>query len=101
MHSSRMRTVLPLQWPSAGGGGVLPRVGVSAGGGGVLPSVWCTPPGGVCLLPPRRRAGLPRGGCLPGRGVCLLPGVHPSVDRPTDTCENITFPQLLLRTVIN
>ena len=35
-----------------------------------------------------------RGGCLPG-------GVHlpPPVDRMTDACENITFPQLLLRMV--
>ena len=35
-------------------------------------------------------AGLPRG-CLPG-------GIHPPCGQ-TDTCENITFPQLLLRTV--
>ena len=46
------------------------------------------------------------GGCLP-RVVCLgevyTPGPrgrHPHpVDRMTDTCESITFPQLLLRTV--
>ena len=36
-----------------------------------------------------------RGGCLPG-GVHLPP---PPVDRMTDACENITFPQLLLRMV--
>ena len=34
-------------------------------------------------------------GCLP-RGC-----TPPPVDRMTDTCENITFPQLLLRTVIS
>ena len=34
------------------------------------------------------------GGCLP-RGVYTFP----PVDRMTDACENITFPQLLLRTV--
>ena len=44
------------------------------------------------------------GGCLP-RGVCLagcLPGrVYTSdVNRMTDRCKNITFPQLRLRTVI-
>ena len=37
-------------------------------------------------------------GCLPRRGVCLG-GVHPPVNWITDTCENITFPQLLLWTV--
>ena len=43
------------------------------------------------------------GGCLPGvvstqGGVCLG-GVHLPPRGQTDTCENITFPQLLLRTV--
>ena len=39
--------------------------------------------------------------------VCVCLSAHggaytsPSVDRMTDTCENITFPQLLLRTVRN
>ena len=38
------------------------------------------------------------GGVLPG-GLCLA-GMctPPPVDRMTDACENITFPQLLLRT---
>ena len=45
-----------------------------------------------------RRGGLPGGvsawgGCLPGR--CT----PPPVDRMTDACENITFSQLLSRTV--
>ena len=52
------------------------------------------------------RGCLPLGGCLP-RVVCLgevyTPGPrgrHPHpVDRMTDTCESITFPQLLLLTV--
>ena len=44
------------------------------------------------------------GGCLPGGGVGLPGGVCPGgcltpVDRMTDVSENITFPQLLLRTV--
>ena len=51
-------------------------------------------------------------GCLPrgcGGGVCLM-GVYtpldprqtpPSVNRITDRCKSITFPKLLLRTVIN
>ena len=44
---------------------------------------------------------LPRGwGCLPGGRGCLPGGVYTSSPRgQTDTCENITFPQLLLRTV--
>ena len=44
--------------------------------------------GGVCL---------PSGVSAQG-GVCLG-GVHPPVNWITDTCENITFPQLLLWTV--
>ena len=67
-------------------------------------------PRGVCVCVP--------GGCLPGEGVCVcvcvcvcLGGVcrevsvqgdceHlPCVDRMKDACENITFPQLLWRTV--
>ena len=59
----------PLQWPSPPAKG-----GVSARGG-------------VC---PRGRVSARDGGCLPDP----LP-----VDRMTDACENITFPQLLLRTV--
>ena len=43
-------------------------------------------PGGVCCLP--------AGGCLPARGA-----VYTSLCEQTDTCENITFTQLLLRTV--
>ena len=33
------------------------------------------------------------------RGVCLEGCIPPLVDRMTEACENITFPQLLLRTV--
>ena len=86
MHSSRMRTVccsgrLMIGVFSQGGvcichgriwpGGCPPR-GVSAYGG--------VCPGGV----------YPRGGCW---------GCTPPIGGQTDTCENITFPQLLLRTV--
>ena len=45
---------------------------------------------GVCV----RGDGCPGGVCV-GGGGCFTP-----VDRMTDACENITFPQLLLRTVI-
>ena len=46
------------------------------------------------------------GGCLPEGGVCLggvwTAGVYtspiPPVDRMTDACENISFPQILLQT---
>ena len=56
-------------------------------------------PGG-CLL----RGGVCRGGgvCVQGVSAPLHAGIHPLrlVNRMTDVCENITFPQLLLRTVI-
>ena len=42
-------------------------------------------PGGVCL-------GVSARGCTPS---------SPPMDRMTDPCENITFPQLLLRMIIN
>ena len=45
--------------------------------------------GGVCL-----EEGVSAWGRQPGRGCTPTP-----VDRMTDTCENITFPQLLLRMV--
>ena len=42
---------------------------------------------------------LSRGGCLPeGRGVCLS---YVTPFGQTDARENITFPQILLRTVIS
>ena len=55
--------------------------------------------GGVC------QGGVWSGGCLPGMGVSAREGavclraVHLPCGQ-IDTCENITFPQLLLRTVI-
>ena len=73
MHSSRMCTVRC----SGHGGECLP--------GGGLPRGCVYLPGGVC----------PGGSVCPG-AVHLLPLF---VDRQTDTCKNITFLQLLLRTV--
>ena len=71
--------------------GCLPR-GVSVQGG-------CLPKEGVCLGRVCSRGCVcPGGVCLGGR--CLLRRVV-SVDRMTDACESITFPQLLLRTVNN
>ena len=69
----------------------LPR-GVSAQEGVCLP-ICCLPRGSFC-----------HGGCLSGGGVCLRGCVCPGMCTPspcgqTHTCENITFPQLLLRTV--
>ena len=53
----------------------------------------CLPEGCVCL-----------GVCVWLGGVCLggvyVGGVHSLMNRMTDACENITFPQLLWRTVI-
>ena len=90
-----MRTVHCSGHLGGGGSGCLPRGclpregmprGVSARGrvsaqGGCL----------LCVCP---------GGCLPGMCVSAW-AVYtpPSVDRMTDACENITFPQLLLRTI--
>ena len=72
----------------------------------------CLPRGGVCLEGVCPRGMSAQGGCLargclargsvcPGE-VCAQGGVHlhPPVDRMTDACENITFAQLLLWTVI-
>ena len=72
--------------------GCLPSVALAVSeGGGLLPRVsvrGCLPRG----CPPR--------GCLPEGGVCPVgTPVHP-VDTMTDVCVNITFLQLLLRTVI-
>ena len=68
MHSSRMRTI---RCSSRLGGG-LPREGVCLG----VSALGMSALGGVCL----------------GQG-CLLP--HPlPVNKITDTCENITLPQL-------
>ena len=38
-------------------------------------------------------------GGLPGGGVCQTPHTPPRTEFLTHACENITFPQLLLRTV--
>ena len=86
MHSSRMHTV----HCSGYVGGVCPGWVMPKGG-------WCLPKGGVCL-----------GGCLTRGSVCLG-GVCPegvyTTPLPlltqflTHACENITFPQLLLRMV--
>ena len=76
MHSSRMRTVCSSSR---------------------LFGVGVCPERGVCL-------GVSSRGCLP-IGGCVYSSMHwgrhpPPVDRMTDRCKNITFPQLRLRTVI-
>ena len=80
MHSSRMHTVRcsgRLGREGVCPGGCMPREGVCLGGG-------------VCLV-----------GNLP-KGVSVWGGVNLPLwtEFLTDTCENITLPQLLLRTVI-
>ena len=54
--------------------------------------------GGVCA-----QGGVCPGGCLPGgsaqRDVCLGGVYTPRTEFLTHACENITFPQLRLRTV--
>ena len=103
MHSSRMRTVCCSghlkRWGVYPGRGCLPRGCVCKGAGGVCPGVGVSAQEGVCL------GGwcLPRGGvCLEGVVVSSLLGYLPRgvVYTYTDTCNNITFPQLLLRMVI-
>ena len=89
MHSSRMRTA---------------HCSSRLGGGGGIFLKGCLPRGDVCL----------GAGCLPNGGVCLgrhLPQTQKQtppwtqrqtplpVNRITDRCENIAFPQLLLWTV--
>ena len=67
-------------------------------GGGMLAQG--VPAHGGCLP---RGQGVSGRGVLPRRGVCpagVCPeGVYTSPRWHTDTCKNITFPQLLLRTV--
>ena len=117
MHSSRMRTVrcsghrlggcLPGRCLSGGvypGGvclGMSPQgvsaQGVSAWGclprWGVCPGTWL--PRG-CLLEGSIAACTGQGGCLP---QCMLGYTPLWTEFLTHTCENITFPQLRLRTV--
>ena len=85
-----------LQWQSRGVGRCLAWGGVSALGGvlgGVCPEGGVWPRGSIYP-----RVCLPREG-----GVTTKGGVHPLTQRQTyritDKCKNITFPQLLLRTV--
>ena len=85
MHSSRMRTV---------------RCSSRLLGEGVCLLGGCRKTGGVCSA-----QGVSAGGgwCLPGGG-CLPRGVYTSLlwtKFLTHACENITFPQFRLRTVIN
>ena len=87
MHSSRMRTVRCSGRP--GGGGLHTGVSVQGGvcgPGGCLPARGCLPAGGSACWGVFCLGGVH----LPG-GVCL-----PFLTR---ACENITFPQLGLRTV--
>ena len=98
MHSSRMRTVR-CSSHLLGGGGIC--------AGGVFPGECLnrgvSTQGGVC------RGGCLSRGCLPGGvsgqgGVYLvywgcLADIPPWTEFLTHTCENITFPQLRLRTV--
>ena len=56
--------------------------------------VGCVPP----ALPPGTRH--PLGPGTPRNQTPLVPGTPPHVNRITDTCKNITFPQLRLRAVI-
>ena len=79
MHSSRMRTIhCSGRLLGEGCGGVCL-------GRGCLPGGVCL--GGICL----GSVYLGGGWCLPRAGIHLCP-----VNRMTDTCENITFTQLLL-----
>ena len=112
MHSSRMRTVQCSGRHWGGGGRGVCSWGVSAPWGGVCSWGGLLLLGGVCSS---WGVSAPLGGCLLllgvvcswGGGLFLLGGVcswggipactdaDPSpVDRMTDTCKNITLPQL-------
>ena len=86
MHSSRKRTVRC----SSHLRGVSAQECLPACRGGVSACQGCVP--GRCLL--ARGYLPPKGG-----GICLPGRCTPSPRGQTDTCENITFPQLLLWTV--
>ena len=93
MHSSRMRTVRRSGCPGGGcPGGVCPGVCVCVSGGGVSRRGFCpgyvSREGAVCVS---------REGGVQGVSATHTP---PPVNKITDACENITFPQLLLRMVI-
>ena len=127
MHSSRMRTICCSGRLLGGGclasrlsaqGGCLPRGRGYAQGGSAQGG--CLPRGRGYAQGGSAQGGSAQGGCLPrgrgyaqGGGVCpgglpggvfawgCLPDPPPRpVDKITDACENITFPHLLLRTVI-
>ena len=89
-------------------GGCLPRGntwGMSAQGvsawGGVCRAGWLL--GDVCWEGGCLLGGVCPGGCLPRGCVSQHAPLAdtPPVERMTDRCKNITFPQLRLRTVIN
>ena len=101
IHSSRMHTVRCSS-----------HLGGSACEGSVCPGGVCLPGvvsacqrvsacGGVCLGVSTCQGivCLSGGVCLPGVSACQ--GVYTFPNGQTDTCENITFLQLLLRTVIS
>ena len=77
--------------------GCVPSAAVAVlGGRGVCPMGWgYLSHGGHGLCPMRVGVSAPWGGGLPR--FCQTPT---SVNRMADACENITFPQLLLRTVL-
>ena len=114
MHSSRMRTICCSGRLLGGGclasrlsaqGGCLPRGrGYAQGGsaqGGCLPRGRGYARGASAQGGSAQGGGVCPGG-LPGGCFCLGVSARPPrpVDKITDACENITFPYLLLRTVI-
>ena len=103
MHSSRMRTAHSSSRQP--GGSAYVHAGIHSPGCWPGDPPWCgpgTPPGlgletsWVWAWRPARHAGIHPLGDLQG-----MLGYHPSppVNTITDTCKNITFPQLRLRTV--
>ena len=67
------------------------------------PTLPCIPSFTICALPFPIHTPLPHmppSPCIPLLPCTPLCHTWPPLDRMTDACENITFPQLLLRSVI-
>ena len=96
MHSSRMRTARTL---TVGGGGGFSIPGGSPSQGGIPCDLSHNAFDVTCMLPPHQLRHIKCAAAYIVWPRCMLGYIPPPVDRITDTCKNITFPQLRLRAV--